>query len=64
LNWDGKIETSSQIFLQIAMGELSIWGIAKKVLTRKIKLRGIRNLLQLLKIFKMLLSEENQNKAN
>jgi len=64
LGWNGKIETNSQIFLKIAMGELSIWGIVKNVLTRKIKLRGIRKLLKLLKIFKMLLLEENQNKTN
>lgn len=54
LGWDGKLDTTVPIFLEIAMGKLSLWGIIKKVITRKIKIRGIRTLLKLLDMFNIL----------
>jgi len=54
LNWDGFIEMDSQIFLAIAMKRISLIGVAMKWLTRKIKMRGILKLLNLLKMFNFL----------
>ena len=59
--WNAKLETTTPIFLDIAMGRLSIIGIVVKVLTRKVKLRGIRKLLKLLNMFEML--SEDQEKT-
>ena len=58
LGWDSKLETSTPIFLQIAMGELSLGGMVKKVIARKIKVKGIKNLLKLQSIFALLQDEE------
>lgn len=52
--WGGKLETSTPLFLEIAMGKLSLVGIIFKVITRKIKMRGVRKLLKVLKMFGML----------
>jgi len=60
LGWDGKLETTTPIFLQIAMGKLSLLGIIWKVITRKIKIKGVRNLLKLLKMFNILSHEEKK----
>ena len=54
VGWDAFLEMDTQTFLAIAMNRLSLFGVAKKWLTRKIKMRGIRKLLILLKIFKFL----------
>jgi len=62
LGWDGKLETTTQIFMDIAMNKISLWGIIGKIFTRKIKIRGIRKLLILLKVFDILAYEEK--KAN
>ena len=56
VGWDAFLEMDTQTFLAIAMNRLSLFGVAKKVLTRKIKIRGIRKLLILLKIFRFLAS--------
>ena len=56
VGWDAYLEMDTQTFLAIAMNRLSLLGIAKSWLTRKIKMRGIRKLLILLKIFKFLTS--------
>ena len=54
LGWDAFLEMDTQIFLAIAMNRISLLGVAKKWLFRKIKMRGIRKLLNLLKMFKIL----------
>lgn len=54
LGWNAFLEMDTQTFLAIAMNRLSLFGVAKKWLTRKIKMRGIIKLLILLKIFRFL----------
>ncbi|MFX1379305.1 MAG: hypothetical protein ACFFA4_09435 [Promethearchaeota archaeon] len=56
VGWNGFLEMDTQTFLAIAMNRLSLFGVAKKWLTRKIKIRGIRKLFILLKIFRFLTS--------
>jgi len=56
VGWDGFLEMDTQTFLAIAMSRISIPGMAKKWLSGKIKMRGIRKLLILLKVFKFLIS--------
>ena len=58
LGWDSKLATSTPLFLQIAMGELSLGAMAKKVAARKIKVKGLKNLLKLQEIFALLQKEE------
>jgi len=60
LGWNGKIETTLQIFMDIVVGKLSLGGMSKKVISRKIKVRGIRKLLVLLSLFNILTYEENK----
>ena len=55
-NWNGFLEMDTQTFLAIAMSRISIPGMAKKWLTGKIKMRGLRKLLILLNVFKFLTS--------
>jgi hypothetical protein len=54
LGWDGFLEMDTQTFLAVAMNRLSLLGVAKMWLTRRIKMRGIRKLLILLKMFRFL----------
>jgi hypothetical protein len=54
IGWNAFLEMDIQTFLAIAMNRLSLFGVAKKWLTRKIKMRGIRKLLILLKFFRFL----------
>ena len=56
IGWNAFLEMDTQTFLAIAMNRLSLLGVAKKWLTRKVKMRGIRKLLILLNIFKFLTS--------
>ncbi len=56
VGWDGFLEMDTQTFLAITMNRLSLLGVAKMWLTRRIKMRGIRKLLILLKIFRFLTS--------
>ena len=56
IGWNAFLEMDTQTFLAIAMNRLSLLGVAKMWLTRKVKMRGIRKLLILLKIFKFLTS--------
>jgi hypothetical protein len=56
VGWDAFLEMDTQTFLAIAMNRLSLLGVAKMWLTRKIKMRGIRKLLILLKMFRFLTS--------
>ena len=63
LGWDGKIETTLQIFMDIVIGKLSLGGIVKKFFSRKIKVRGIRKLLILLNLFNILSYEDKKKEA-
>ncbi len=56
VRWNAFLEMDTQTFLAIALNRLSLFGIAKKWLTREIKMRGIRKLLILLKMFRFLTS--------
>jgi len=55
VGWDGYLEMDTQIFLAFVMNRISLLGIAKKWITRKIRLRGISKLLHLLKLIKLLI---------
>lgn len=59
VGWDAFLQMDTQIFLAFAMMRLSMIGMIKKILERKIKLKGLRKLLILLKVF-TILSEENK----
>ncbi|MCK4480180.1 MAG: hypothetical protein KAV01_06605 [Candidatus Lokiarchaeota archaeon] len=56
VGWDAFLEMDTQTFLDIAMNRLSLLRVAKKWLTGKVKMRGIRKLLNLLKMFRFLTS--------
>lgn len=58
---DGKLYTTTPIFLKIVMGELSTGGIVKKVLGRKVKIKGIKYLLKLLNLFNILSRDEKKS---
>lgn len=58
VGWNAFLEMDTQTFLAIAMNRLSLLGVAKKWLTGKVKMRGIRKLLTLLKMFKFLTNYE------
>ncbi len=58
LGWDGKLATTTPLFLDLASGKLSFGKIVLKVITRKVKLKGIKNLLKLLKMFALLEKKE------
>ena len=53
LNWNAMLETSTLIFLKIAMGELGLVGQAKLIMTRKMKVKGLANLLKFASILKL-----------
>lgn len=59
VGWDAFLQMDTQIFLAFAMKRLSMIGMIKKILERKIKLKGLRKLFILLKVF-TILSEENK----
>lgn len=54
VGWDSYVEMDTQIFLAFAMKRLSLIGMLKKVITRKVKLKGLLKLLVLMKIMKLL----------
>jgi len=56
IGWNAFLEMDTSTFLAIAMNQMSLLGVAKMWLTRKIKIRGMRKLLLLLKMFKLLVT--------
>ncbi|MFX1457118.1 MAG: hypothetical protein ACFFDB_17210 [Promethearchaeota archaeon] len=54
IGWNAYLEMDTQIFLGLAMNRISMLGIVKLWITRKIKIHGIRTLLNLLKMLKIL----------
>ena len=55
VGWNGFIEMDTQTFLAISMGRISLFRVAIKWIQRKVKMRGIRNLLYLLKAINYLM---------
>ncbi len=58
VGWNAFLEMDTQTFLALAMNRLSLIGVAKKWISRRVKMRGIRKLLILLKIFRFLANYE------
>lgn len=55
LGWDGKLETTTQIFLDFGMGKISTGSfLVKWLITRKIKMKGMKNVMILLDLFAIL----------
>lgn len=54
LNWDSMLATSTMLFLDIAMGKLSVGKMGKKIVARKMSAKGLKNLMVLKKIFALL----------
>jgi len=54
IGWDAYIAMEAHIFLALAMKKLSLIGILKKWIAKKIKMKGIIKLLIFLKILKFL----------
>ncbi|MFX1257454.1 MAG: hypothetical protein ACFFAN_06330 [Promethearchaeota archaeon] len=54
LGWNAFLETTLEIFFKISTGELSKIQVSKKWFGRKLKMRGIRVLLDFLKIISYL----------
>ncbi|TXT67177.1 MAG: hypothetical protein BAJALOKI1v1_160009 [Promethearchaeota archaeon] len=51
LGWDGKLETKTQIFFDLAMGKLSTLSIIGKLITRKIKIKNMKKVMMLTELF-------------
>ncbi len=52
VGWDGLLQAKTQIFVDLLGGEdISMGSIVGKILTGKIKIRGIKKVLVLLKLF-------------
>ena len=54
IGWNGFLEMDTQTFLNLAINRISVLVVIKLWVTRKIKVRGIRTLLLLLNVFKIL----------
>ena len=54
IGWNAFLEMDTQTFLALAINRISKLGVAKMWVTRRIKIRGIRTLLLLLRVFKIL----------
>jgi hypothetical protein len=52
--WDGLLEASTQMFVDLLTGDsVTVSLVVKKILARKMKIRGIKNALILLKLFEL-----------
>ncbi|MFX1269746.1 MAG: hypothetical protein ACFFAK_17440, partial [Promethearchaeota archaeon] len=52
VGWDGLLQAKTEIFVDLLGGEdISMGSIVGKVLTGRIKIRGIKKVLVLLKLF-------------
>jgi len=50
--WDGLLQTTTPMFMELLGSEkVSMGKVIRKVLTRKIKIKGIKHVLVLLKLF-------------
>ena len=53
LEWDGRAMMSTKNFLKLLKREMSVEKLILKVLSRKVKVRGVKNVLFLLKVFRL-----------
>ena len=54
VGWDGLLQTTIEMFLELLKSEkISVGMIARKVLGRKIKIRGIKKVFVLLQLLKL-----------
>lgn len=61
LGWDGKLETTTQIFLDFGMGKITTGSfLVKWLITRKIKMKGMKNVMALLDLFAILDEKQEQ----
>lgn len=51
LKWDGKLETTTDLFLKLAMDELSTPKIIWKWITRKIKVKNYKKVFEAFAVF-------------
>ncbi len=52
--WDGLLQTTTPLFLEIlGSDELSMGKVIRKILTGKVKIRGIKHVLVLLQLFEL-----------
>jgi hypothetical protein len=50
--WDGLLQTKTEVFVDLlGGGDISMGSIIWKILTFRIKIKGIKNVLTLLKLF-------------
>ncbi len=54
LGWDGKLETTTEILLNIAMGKISTLSFMGKLITRKIKIKNMKKVMVLTNLFALL----------
>ena len=61
LGWDGKLEMTTQLFLDFAMGKIGTGSfLVKWLITRKIKMKEMKNVMMLIDLF-AILDEKTQN---
>ncbi|MHA1488428.1 MAG: hypothetical protein ACTSRI_02095 [Promethearchaeota archaeon] len=60
LGWEGLLETSTPLFLDIASGKLSTGGMLIKIITRKIKIKGMKKVAVLSELFALLENKEEE----
>ncbi len=60
---NSKLDTTTPLFLSIMTGELGIFKIFLKILSRKVKLKGIGKLLVLLDVFNILQADAKKQAA-
>ena len=58
LGWDAKLATKTEIFLNLAMGNIGLVKLGRYVITRKMKIKGVKNLLKLMDMFDILAKEK------
>lgn len=54
IGWDAYLEMNTSVFLAFAMNRISLIGMVKLVLKREVKLKGLRKLLYLMQLMKIL----------
>ena len=54
LRWNGLIQAKTNLFLELLGGEnVSLWKVIGKVLTGRLKIRGLKSVLLLLQLFEL-----------
>ena len=54
VGWDGRLQTKTSVFLELLEGdEISMGKVIWKVLTFRIKIKGIKHVLLLLQLFRL-----------